>query len=137
MSQAVFSGSKVFRPKPPDKGSFPLDHEGECKVDMETYMKCLSENKYDNSKCRLEAKDYLDCRMQKELMAKEPWTKLGYGDLNTNPTTESTSSTKWMVNFVSEIFISLILFWIKFVKLWNPAPFSIGEIVKISKINNH
>ncbi|GAV02119.1 hypothetical protein RvY_12721 [Ramazzottius varieornatus] len=94
MSQAVFSGSKAFKPKPPDKGSFPLDHEGECKINMESYMKCLSDNKYDNSKCRLEAKDYLDCRMRNELMAKEPWTKLGYGDIAANAAPEAAPSAK-------------------------------------------
>jgi cytochrome c oxidase assembly protein subunit 19 len=83
MSQTVF-GAKVFKPKPPDKGSFPLDHDGECKANMEMYMKCLSDNKYNNTACRLEAKDYLDCRMQKELMAKAQWSKLGYGDLTQN-----------------------------------------------------
>ena len=48
---------------------------------MEKYMQCLSANQYDNSQCRLEAKEYLDCRMQKELMAKAEWSKLGYADL--------------------------------------------------------
>ena len=28
MAQQLY-GSKVFKPKPPDKGSFPLDHEGD------------------------------------------------------------------------------------------------------------
>ena len=31
MASNVF-GAKVFRPTAPDKGSFPLDHDGECKV---------------------------------------------------------------------------------------------------------
>lgn len=80
MSAGVFGG-KVFKPQPPDKGSFPLDHEGECKQNMTIFMKCMENNNRDSSKCRLEAKDYLDCRMQKELMAKEEWARLGYGDL--------------------------------------------------------
>ncbi|XP_055351775.1 cytochrome c oxidase assembly protein COX19-like [Paramacrobiotus metropolitanus] len=84
MSQSIYS-AKVFKPKPPDKGSFPLDHEGECKQNMTVFMQCLKTNGYDNSQCRVEAKNYLDCRMQKELMAKEEWSKLGFADLTENP----------------------------------------------------
>ena len=71
---------KTARPRPPDKGSFPLDHEGklhfiltthlpllsgECKDYMEKYMKCLQQNKSEHSQCRQAAKDYLQCRMEK------------------------------------------------------------------------
>ena len=72
---------RQFKPTPPDKGSFPLDHDGECKVFYLKYMVCLSKNENSNSKCRLESKDYLNCRMDKGLMAKESWSKLGYSDL--------------------------------------------------------
>jgi len=71
-------GRKIFRTKPPDKGSFPLDHDGECKEYMKRYMNCLKENNNDNSKCRTESKDYLQCRMDRQLMAKEDFAKLGY-----------------------------------------------------------
>ncbi|XP_046569702.1 cytochrome c oxidase assembly protein COX19-like isoform X1 [Haliotis rubra] len=64
--------------KPPDKGSFPLDHEGECKDFMFKYMQCLRINKHSNSQCRDESKDYLQCRMDRNLMTKESWEKLGY-----------------------------------------------------------
>lgn len=74
-------GQKNFNPAPPVKGSFPLDHEGECKRFMLRYMICLRENNNQNSKCREVSKDYLDCRMQKQLMVKEDWAKLGFGDL--------------------------------------------------------
>ncbi|XP_069122951.1 uncharacterized protein [Argopecten irradians] len=76
--------------RPPDKGSFPLDHEGECKNSMMKYMSCLKANKQENDKCRIEAKEYLGCRMDKNLMAKENWTKLGYKDL-TDKSTETVS----------------------------------------------
>ena len=82
---------KTLRPKPPDKGSFPLDHEGktcvqsisrtrarfikfnydclyyvgECKQFMVKYMECLTRSSNDNSLCRQESKDYLQCRMDK------------------------------------------------------------------------
>ena len=31
-------GQRIFQPKPPIQGSFPLDHEGECKKEMLEYM---------------------------------------------------------------------------------------------------
>ncbi|KAL9956147.1 hypothetical protein ACROYT_G037586 [Oculina patagonica] len=56
---------KIFRAKPPDKGSFPLDHDGECKEYMKKYMKCLRENNNGNHMCRTESKNYLQCRMDR------------------------------------------------------------------------
>lgn len=41
-------------------------------------MACLQNNRDDNSLCRDEAREYLGCRMEHNLMAKEEWTKLGY-----------------------------------------------------------
>ncbi|XP_033729675.1 cytochrome c oxidase assembly protein COX19-like [Pecten maximus] len=72
--------------RPPDKGSFPLDHEGECKTVMMKYMSCLKTHKQENDKCRIQAKDYLECRMNKNLMAKENWSKLGYRDMDDTST---------------------------------------------------
>lgn len=73
---------KTFTPTPPQKGSFPLDHEGECKKFMIKYMLCLHENQNENTKCREESREYLGCRMEKGLMANEEWSKLGYSDLS-------------------------------------------------------
>ena len=73
-------GQKSFSPSAPLKGSFPLDHEGECKKSMLRYMICLRENSNQNSDCRQLSKEYLDCRMQKQLMVREEWNKLGFGD---------------------------------------------------------
>lgn len=80
MSSMTF-GQKSFTPVPPDKGSFPLDHEGVCKKLMLKYMVCLSTHRNNNSECREEAKAYLGCRMENQLMAKEDWSKLGFGDM--------------------------------------------------------
>ncbi|XP_050311894.1 cytochrome c oxidase assembly protein COX19 [Anthonomus grandis grandis] len=77
MSSMTF-GQKLFRPTPPEKGSFPLDHEGVCKASMLKYMRCLNKENNSNSACREEAKDYLDCRMKHNLMAQEEWSKLGF-----------------------------------------------------------
>lgn len=78
MSTAMTFGQKQFIPTPPEKGSFPLDHEGMCRLSMTKYMKCLFNNDNNNSMCRDEAKDYLACRMNNNLMAKEEWSKLGF-----------------------------------------------------------
>lgn len=73
-------GQKNFTPTPPQLGSFPIDHEGECKKFMIKYMLCLRENKNENGLCRAESQNYLGCRMEKGLMAKEEWKKLGFSE---------------------------------------------------------
>ncbi|KAJ8366917.1 hypothetical protein AAFF_G00336710 [Aldrovandia affinis] len=88
MSTAMNFGSKSFTPRAPDKGAFPLDHFGECKPHKENFMKCLRSNGYDNSLCRLQSKEYLECRMERQLMAKEPLEKLGFKDLVDTPSSE-------------------------------------------------
>jgi len=67
---------------------------GECKEFFAKYMLCLSGNKYNNSNCRQESKDYLSCRMDKGLMAKEEWKNLGLDDVNK---VDATSKT-WCLN---------------------------------------
>eukprot|EP00049_Salpingoeca_infusionum_P026848 m.28446 g.28446 ORF g.28446 m.28446 type:complete len:80 (-) comp9040_c0_seq3:698-937(-) len=71
-------GSKTFQPTPPEKGSFPLDHAGECKQEMEAFMVCLKQHSGQGNKCKELSKQYLQCRMDKELMAKEDMKKLGF-----------------------------------------------------------
>lgn len=63
---------------PPDKGSFPIDHENACKGVMVEFLKCLKDNEFNNDKCRQHSKQYLQCRMDEGLMAQEEWPKLGY-----------------------------------------------------------
>ncbi|KAM6897580.1 cytochrome c oxidase assembly protein COX19 [Xenentodon cancila] len=94
MSTAMNFGTKSFKPRPPDKGSFPLDHFGECTAFKETFMKCLRENSFDNSMCRLQSKDYLECRMDRQLMTKEPLEKLGFKDLMDTASGQDESDTK-------------------------------------------
>jgi hypothetical protein len=38
---------------------------GECKDFMVSYLKCLKANSSNNGQCRLESKQYLECRMDK------------------------------------------------------------------------
>lgn len=80
MSSMAFN-QKIFTPTAPDKGSFPLDHENLCKKEMIKYMQCLRINRFDNAECRAESKQYLGCRMDNQLMTKEPWSKLGLEDV--------------------------------------------------------
>lgn len=118
MSSMTFS-QKKFNPVPPQKGkhtaknlyqlelqflkfllfdfvlisgSFPLDHEGHCKNQMVAYMRCLMENKDNNTPCRQLSKNYLECRMEHNLMAKEEWNKLGFKDIVGSGQSTKTSS---------------------------------------------
>jgi cytochrome c oxidase assembly protein subunit 19 len=59
------TSNKAKPPKPPEKGSFPMDHDAECKLAMRKYMECLQKNDNVSSRCRFEAKDYFECRMDK------------------------------------------------------------------------
>lgn len=40
---------------------------GECKRFQEKFMKCLRDNQFENALCRHESKDYLECRMQRQV----------------------------------------------------------------------
>lgn len=37
-------GKKVFQQKPPDKGSFPLDHDGKYDLNFVVTINCSSKN---------------------------------------------------------------------------------------------
>jgi cytochrome c oxidase assembly protein subunit 19 len=79
MSSMSFSGGKQFV-RPPQRGVFPLDHDSECKQPMQVYILCLKESRDMHHKCRDLSKDYLECRMNRELMAKEDLENMGYSD---------------------------------------------------------
>ncbi|KAF8898438.1 hypothetical protein BD779DRAFT_1431983 [Infundibulicybe gibba] len=74
-----------FQVSAPDRGSFPLDHYGECKEKMLLYMNCLRKNTNASSPCRLLSKEYLDCRMDKGLMERDEWKNLGLANVDRNP----------------------------------------------------
>lgn len=80
MSLPTQNKSAGVKPKPPDKGSFPIDHFDECTDVHDQYMKCLRRNKNDNMSCRYISKEYLQCRMANNLMAVESLDKLGFTD---------------------------------------------------------
>ncbi|KAM6319983.1 cytochrome c oxidase assembly protein COX19 isoform 2-T2 [Podargus strigoides] len=81
MSTAMNFGAKSFKPRPPDKGAFPLDHFGECSAFKERFMECLRASGYESGACRQHSMAYLECRMERQLMANEPLEKLGFKDL--------------------------------------------------------
>lgn len=81
MSGAPGNFSPRISKIPPDKGSFPIDHDHACRDFMINFLKCLKTNYFDNESCRAYSQDYLRCRMENGLMAKEDWDKLGFGDL--------------------------------------------------------
>ncbi|XP_054698407.1 uncharacterized protein LOC129213066 isoform X1 [Grus americana] len=67
MSTAMNFSSKSFKPRPPDKGAFPLDHFGECSAFKERFMQCLRDSGYESSACRQRAMAYLECRMERQV----------------------------------------------------------------------
>ncbi|PWN88264.1 hypothetical protein FA10DRAFT_232551 [Acaromyces ingoldii] len=75
----------TFSPTPPDRGSFPLDHDGECKAAMMAYLKCMKASKNDNGQCRHLSKAYLQCRMDSGLMEKDEMSNLGFHEEDTKP----------------------------------------------------
>ncbi|KAF9511975.1 hypothetical protein BS47DRAFT_1298345 [Hydnum rufescens UP504] len=82
---------------PPERGSFPLDHEGKRGRLPSLYLKCLREHKNSNSQCRSLSKDYLECRMSRGLMERDDWKNLGLADVDSSrasaPTATSSSTS--------------------------------------------
>ncbi|ODV58252.1 Cox19p ASCRUDRAFT_22285, partial [Ascoidea rubescens DSM 1968] len=77
--------NRRFKTFPPERGSFPLDHDGECTDQMQKYLKCLQLVKGNNApNCRLLAKSYLGCRMDNKLMDSTSWDLLGLPDDDKN-----------------------------------------------------
>lgn len=69
------------KPIPPERGSFPLDHEAECQPIMKEYLKCLRSHRGVNDEvCRQLSKNYLQCRMERNLMAPDSMRNLGFHD---------------------------------------------------------
>ncbi|GLJ29880.1 hypothetical protein SUGI_0590630 [Cryptomeria japonica] len=78
----AFGGNRGLKPVPPEKGVFPLDHLHECDLEKKTYMVCLKSNNNKSEKCRDFSKKYLECRMERNLMAKQDISELGFPEAN-------------------------------------------------------
>ena len=81
------------------QGALPPVHGGRTfNVSTEDNFKnyycqvCLSENNHKNSECRQQSKDYLQCRMDRGLMAKEDWSKLGFREAKAEAKTSEAAS---------------------------------------------
>eukprot|EP00936_MAST-01D_sp_MAST-1D-sp1_P002366 g2366.t1 len=85
-------GGKTKQGKAPDRGSFPLDHHSECKSEVEAFLRCLQESSSEHVRCKRLSKAYLQCRMDKELMARENLDDLGLGSRESDATISRDSS---------------------------------------------
>ena len=90
-SGGAFGGARGYQPRPPEKGVFPLDHFGECTHVKDAYMTCLHKNQAATENCKELAKAYLECRMQRSLMAQQNLSELGFSDTTTNNNGSSNS----------------------------------------------
>ncbi|KAL7498479.1 hypothetical protein ACHAWT_006252 [Skeletonema menzelii] len=77
MASMNFSSAKQTI-KPPQRGIFPLDHDAECKPFKEKYLNCLKKEADKHHLCRDFSKEYLQCRMDRNLMASEDLDRLGF-----------------------------------------------------------
>jgi cytochrome c oxidase assembly protein subunit 19 len=64
---------------PPEKGSFPIDHEGVCKDAALAFHRCLREASGVATACRTSVRAYLLCRMDHGLMTREDLARLRLG----------------------------------------------------------
>jgi len=67
----------------PILGSFPLDHEGDCKALVGEYLTCLKGPMGPNGGCKKLIKKYLECRIKNGLMDEiDDWRMVGLGGLD-------------------------------------------------------
>eukprot|EP00249_Psilotum_nudum_P036725 c850_g1_i1 orf=312-659(+) len=74
----AFGGARGLQPIPPEKGVFPLDRDRLCQPEMQVYLSCLQDNSHEADKCRQLSKNYLECRMERNLMSKQDLSTLGF-----------------------------------------------------------
>lgn len=60
------------------RGSFPLDHGGQCKAEMLSFAACIRQHDSAHHPCRELSRAYLECRMQRGLMAPEDLNSMGF-----------------------------------------------------------
>ena len=70
--------ARSLPPEPPARGSFPLDHGGQCKAEMLAFAACIRLHESAHHPCRDLSRSYLECRMQRGLMAPEDLNSLGF-----------------------------------------------------------
>ncbi|CAI0474697.1 unnamed protein product [Linum tenue] len=90
----AFGGNRGARPVPPEKGVFPLDHLHECDLEKKDYLNCLKYGGHLSEKCRQFSKKYLECRMEKNLMAKQDMSELGFAEKSEMESSQAKGSIK-------------------------------------------
>lgn len=92
--------------QPPQRGIFPLDHFRECSDPMEKYVQCLKDNREKHHLCRDMSREYLQCRMDRGLMASENLDEMGFSDQQKVNKTEEYDYAKEKEGFVAGKHIS-------------------------------
>lgn len=63
MTTSTSLSGRTMSPRAPERGSFPLDHLGECRDFARAYLRCMKANANLATQCRPLAKQFLACRM--------------------------------------------------------------------------
>lgn len=63
MTTSTTLSGRTISPRAPERGSFPLDHLGECRDFARAYLRCMKANANVTTQCRPLAKQFLACRM--------------------------------------------------------------------------
>ncbi|KAK7197344.1 hypothetical protein NESM_000681700 [Novymonas esmeraldas] len=105
MANGVTANNMRVTAKPPDLGSFPLDHYRECKGEIERYYLCLKENEYVTPMCRDSVREYLECRMERGLMKKTDVRSFGLPETQFVPTKQHRIDLKeqWMRQKMNQV----------------------------------
>mmetsp|Transcript_20609 Transcript_20609/g.61461 ORF Transcript_20609/g.61461 Transcript_20609/m.61461 type:complete len:120 (-) Transcript_20609:269-628(-) len=74
-----FSASKS-QSQPPERGSFPLDHGKECTPLKKEFLACLKAHGNEHVACRALSQRYIECRMDRGLMARDDLKNVGFGN---------------------------------------------------------
>jgi len=72
------SSGKQSVVRPPQRGIFPLDHYGDCQAPMKDYLACLESHDDAHHQCKEFSRNYLQCRMDHDLMARENLDQMGF-----------------------------------------------------------
>lgn len=82
--------NKGVKPTPPDRGSFPLDHDGTCKDIAKDYLACIKASNGNALACRQLSAKYMKCRIDNNLLSDEPLTNLGFRECDIQPDLQKT-----------------------------------------------
>lgn len=56
------------------------DSTGDCKAIVKEYLACVKRSRGSNDQCRHLARQFLECRMEHGLMARDEFANLGFVD---------------------------------------------------------